>query len=898
MAIQCEQGIHAWSDPPLDYRCAKCGYLDADIGFHTMKTAIESGDHHLLDMHLSSDIDFNETPSRKTSFLNSVIAIAVQHQHIECVSFLIQHGADVNSMSFCMDFSLVGHASKLGNIEMTNMLLGAGANVNGGNHNDSQAQYDISIGEYRDDDSCITSQAGYALMAALYDCNTDIVRILLMAGAAVNIRNAYGMTPLHFAVKGDTELVKMLIDQGANVNARNREGDSVLHYAVLHDTETVSSLIVQGADVSAVNNEGISVLHSAMEYGYEQVVLDILKAYSEFAHDSENKSFFLHQAIKRGFTKVADVLKSANGIQYDVTDEGNTLLHTAAMYSGHDQISELIHAGIDVNSRNIDGETPIFYALYGRNHLNILTLIDHRADICIFDGSGRSTIFIAATMNSVDTLRVLVNSSVDKAWVSSEMTKAFIGSVRWGAMDAMSYLKEQGVDINVRDPFNLVPLHIALQEGQHKVTMQLIRWGAKVERKDSKLRTPLYYAIEKRDQIAAIALIRAGAKPFHVDTDGWQPLALCVKYSQIKILKILAKRVVGLNGVDIHGNTLLHTAIDCGQLRSVQELIRMGADISIVNRRGETPLMYAVQKHCNAIVATLLKAGASRHIRDHNGLSPFEVAIRQGRHDIVDLFVKAECKMFHVNRQYKYTLLHDAAKHGETEPSRVLISYKVNVNAQDTHGMTPLHYAAKVGRIELIKLLVDSNADINALSKDHISAFGYSVEKRRYATACLLLESGASVEVYGQKRSNLLHIAAANGHAKIMDILVEKGISINARDNKGRTPLYRAVVYGADKPNGAEYLLDKLIQLGADPNIANNRGLTPLHKAAKLGDETAIDILLQHSARADIYDSKKRTAMDIAIEFGHQGIIEQMVAYGITIPNSGSEEQPRDDLKI
>jgi ankyrin repeat protein len=56
----------------------------------------------------------------------------------------------------------------------------------------------------------------------------------------------------------------------------------------------------------------------------------------------------------------------------------------------------------------------------------------------------------------------------------------------------------------------------------------------------------------------------------------------------------------------------------------------------------------------------------------------------------------------------------------------------------------------------------------------------------------------------------------------ILDYLIKQGASVNARDDQGATPLYRAVEWGIS--DIVRYLLDH----GADPTIFDNTGKAPI----------------------------------------------------------------------
>ncbi|MDF3078579.1 MAG: hypothetical protein K0S09_2468 [Sphingobacteriaceae bacterium] len=65
----------------------------------------------------------------------------------------------------------------------------------------------------------------FPLHSAVAANNTDITKILLEAGAEVNVAQASGTTPLHSAAQnGNIEILINLLEAGANVNARMEGG--------------------------------------------------------------------------------------------------------------------------------------------------------------------------------------------------------------------------------------------------------------------------------------------------------------------------------------------------------------------------------------------------------------------------------------------------------------------------------------------------------------------------------------------------------------------------------------------------------------------------------------------------------------------------------------------------
>jgi ankyrin repeat protein len=99
-------------------------------------------------------------------------------------------------------------------------------------------------------------------LASLYPIGENrprMVAALLANGANVEALDADGATPLNLAAGRDClDCVKLLLRAGAKVNVRNARGVTALHYA---GAEIATVLIAAGADPNAADNEGNRPLH-------------------------------------------------------------------------------------------------------------------------------------------------------------------------------------------------------------------------------------------------------------------------------------------------------------------------------------------------------------------------------------------------------------------------------------------------------------------------------------------------------------------------------------------------------------------------------------------------------------------------------------------------------------
>ena len=111
------------------------------------------------------------------------------------------------------------------------------------------------------------------------------------------------------------------------------------------------------------------------------------------------------------------------------------------------------------------------------------------------------------------------------------------------------------------------------------------------------------------------------------------------------------------------------------------------------------------------------------------------------------------------------SVLHIASFNGYNGIVKFLIKEEVDIDAKDTHGLTPLHYAALNGKKNIVKLLIEKLADIDA--KDTCA-------------------------------QTPLHYAAFNGNEEIVKSLIEGGADVNAKNTSFLSPLHYAAVNKCD----------------------------------------------------------------------------------------------------
>ena len=235
------------------------------------------------------------------------------------------------------------------------------------------------------------------------------MKVLLDAGADVNVKNALGSTPLLEVVRftSDEKIAEALLNAGANVNAQHQFGQTALMVAAEDGTEKIVEVLINaGADLNIRDEHGTTVLmYAARNFQTAEIVESLLNYEVDIDARDESGYTALMHAAERGTAENIKVLLAA-GADLNVRDmRGATALMSAAnsrsakeLMMGriqNDKIDKLIAAresetskiakllidsGVDINAQNDFGWTAIFYAALNGTPATVSFLLDAGAD--------------------------------------------------------------------------------------------------------------------------------------------------------------------------------------------------------------------------------------------------------------------------------------------------------------------------------------------------------------------------------------------------------------------------------------------------------------------------------------------------------------------------------------
>ncbi|XP_059190613.1 protein phosphatase 1 regulatory subunit 12A isoform X2 [Centropristis striata] len=242
---------------------------------------------------------------------------------------------------------------------------------------------------------------GAVFMAACSAGDREEVAALLRQGADINHANIDGLTALHQAcIDENAEMVQFLVESGSDVNRGDNEGWTPLHAAASCGFIQIAKYLIEhGARVGAVNSEGELPLDVATEDAMERLLKGEIKkqAIDVDKARKEEERIMLQDAM---------AVQAGSGTLTPHPNTKATALHVAAAKGYIEVLKVLLQCGVDVDSRDIDGWTPLHAGAHWGQEEVCSLLADNMCDMGAVNNVGQTPLDVADE-NLVDTLEEL-----------------------------------------------------------------------------------------------------------------------------------------------------------------------------------------------------------------------------------------------------------------------------------------------------------------------------------------------------------------------------------------------------------------------------------------------------------------------------------------------------------
>ncbi|MBD1891287.1 ankyrin repeat domain-containing protein [Coleofasciculus sp. FACHB-SPT9] len=625
---------------------------------------------------------------------------AIQLSDVEQVYQLLEAGVDANRKNYSRGQHPLVLASSIGNLDIVEALLAAGANVN--------AKSELPQGDARSQPSLFvssvpgTSSYGQMLAEATEDADEETKRFFAgftqfvdafsdeknVSSASTNEQQNSSQdegvefdeeenfdegrekTALIAAIaSGHVEIVKALLKAGAEVNPTAWDVPVPLVVAAKHgQLKIVRALIAAGAEVNKCGWDcEYTPLGMAVERGQVEIVRALLEA-GVNPRGGRSCDTSLALAAANGDIEIMQLLLKA-GVDINYPKGDYTALMAAANNGQFKMVQMLVEAGADVNAWYEHSNTPLLYAAY----------------------SGHREIYDYLYPLVSEDIRKYGEREIEKGVKKKERLQKkdvedFIEAAMFGKVEAVKAAIEKGIDINAIGSNGQTALMYAAHYVRIPVVQILIDAGAELD------------IVSEEDGLGEgkTALMHVAGSFFATG-------------KRAEMVKMLVEAGANINLKRKDGRTALMWAAMAGYADSTQALIEAGADLDARDDEGNTAMMLAEGYRHPKIVRLLKQAGASEE--GMNEIALIEAA-SDGNAEQVRALIQAGAD---INRRMNSTALCNAASRGHDEIVRMLIEAGADVNKRTSEGyFYPLLDAAYAGHLEIVRALVEAGADVNA----------------------------------------------------------------------------------------------------------------------------------------------------------------------------------------
>ena len=396
----------------------------------------------------------------------------------------------------------------------------------------------------------------------------EIVEALLNAGAAVNAQDNNGDTPLHLAAYSkNEESIELLINAGADVNIKNKKGETSVHKAAVFCGDDVFQMILPKADFEAEDLKMNRPLHIAAKYQNFSFVHNLLKAKvkEDILNDEGDDPLMagLKGLNSNEMMETMLISRVKSGQFRNKAQE--TYIHAAATNGKAHAIKLLLEKGAGVNTKDVNGVTPIVRALRHRKRDAAETLIRSGADLRAVDKDGRTLLHMMAF------------------WLNEKtMLDRFL----------------RVIDINTVDGKGRTALHEVAYWGHIKNANDMIANGAQVNIQAKNGETPLFDAVKSKNYAMAELLIKKGTKVNLKNAYGDTVLKTAIQSENkdLKIITLLLETGADQNIKNLYGETILHEAVRIGNVDIIRRLMDYKPDLTAKDKFGKTPIDWAKER--------------------------------------------------------------------------------------------------------------------------------------------------------------------------------------------------------------------------------------------------------------------------------------------------------------
>ncbi|KAK9876233.1 hypothetical protein WA026_012534 [Henosepilachna vigintioctopunctata] len=588
-----------------------------------------------------------------------------------------------------------------------------------------------------------------------------------------NLHDMHGQAALHVAARlGQSEIVKVLLEAGANVNEADLDGWTPLRAAAWGGhTEVVELLVNHCCVLDSVDAENRTALRAAAWSGHEEIVKILLRRGASVNLTDHEGRTALIAAAYMGHNEIVEHLLEAGADINHADADGRTALSVAALCAprspGVNVVQTLLERGASVDHEDKEGMTPLLVASFEGHRDVCEILLENEADVDHTDHSGRSPLWAAASMGHAPVVALLLFWGCCIDSMDSEGRTVLSVAAAQGCVEVVKQLLDRGLDEQHRDNSGWTPLHYSAFEGHQDVCETLLEAGARVDETDNEGKAALVLAAQGgHTQLVNLFLEKYCAPVDQRPHDGKTALRLAALEGHYDIVQMLLQHSADIDAKDADGRSTLYVLALDDRLAMCKYFIQQGADVETRDLEGRTPLHVSSWQGHLEMVNLLLKYGKVQvDAYDLENRTALHSASWQGHSEIVKVLLENGALPDHTCNQGA-TALGIAAQEGHEACVVALLEHGADPNHSDSCGRNALRVAAKSGHRGVVRLLEEYSSRTHKVA--HTSSSANSITSASTAEtkpSCAILYP-ASGDWPEQQRRSMISLGNHSSNSK------------------------------------------------------------------------------------------------------------------------------------
>lgn len=484
------------------------------------------------------------------------------------------------------------------------------------------------------------------------------------------------------------------------------------------------------------------------------------------------------------------------------------------------------------------------------------------------------------------------NTSINLKTLEGASAPVIVKTAQTGSRDDVERLIQSGHDIEARHIHSRRnALLVAAHCGNDEIVDLLIQNNARLDVADGSGSTAVHLAAS-RGHLEALGLLLSENVDIETrNSQGRTALWLAADQCQFDAIRMLVATQAKVNTRADNQMTALHAAAKRGDVDIVDLLISQGADLEAKDASMMTALHYASEEgHLSVIELLVSTSRVDINTPGSDRRTPLICGAAMGRLPVVQLLLRKKVSIKSAD-DAGMTALHWAAFNGHTEIVGLLGQKKGPLAVTNIAGRTALHLAVMNAQFAVVELLCrrDDVSLLEARCESGLTPLHYACIADNLDITKLLLATGSNIEepTDGDQRRPI-HIAAACGSMGLLNLLCDKGASLDARDAIGDRAICVACRQG--RASAAQNLLNRgsalYMTFGNGSRLHED---SPLCLAAMGGHYPVVSLLLQHGASPVRSDETGWQPARYAAYYGHPEVLQLLLVNSPTSANDVAE---------